>query len=210
MPNSIMALRNEVVIALDILSRIKHYRVATEQAVSGRSLLALLALCLSMISCASVPLSTMMRMSSFSQEKFLGLPPEDVGVKIRFAEGFGLDVANSRLAIEVASSTGVHNAAFDLEQTGLQPVQLPGGLFSSPQPGVGYQLRLTAQSKNKFRELQAFVARAKVEDIAIRVMPKLGAKPDGATSVVVWIDLRLTEEEGYFALVKAAQITLAK
>lgn len=157
-----------------------------------------------------MPLSTLMRMSSFSQEKFVGLRPEDVGVKIRFAEGFGLDVPKSRLAVEVASSAGVHNAAFDLEPTVLQPVRLPAGLFASPRPGVEYQLRLSAQSRSKFRQLQTFVARAKVDDIGIRVMPKLAVKPEGAASVLVWIDLRLRSEEGYFALVEAAEIPLAK
>lgn len=175
-----------------------------------RSWLIMLAVCPMLVSCASVPLSTAMRMSAFSQEKFLGLRPEDVGIKIRFAEGFGLDVPKSRLAVEVASSAGVHNAAFDLEPTGLQPVQLPAGLFSSPQPGVEYQLRLSAESKSRFRDLQAFVARAKVDDIGIRVMPKLAVKPEGAVSVLVWIDLRLRSEEGYFALVKAAEISLVK
>lgn len=153
--------------------------------------LALLAACLVVASCASVPFSTLMRMSSFSEEKFVGLRPDDIGVRIRLPEGFSLDVANSRLAIEVASNAGVHTGTFELEQT-------------------EYELRLTAQSKERFRQLQAFVARAKVEDIAIRVMPKLASRPAGASSVAVWIDLRLTREEGYFALVDGASISLAK
>ena len=161
--------------------------------------LALLALCFILASCASVPLSTLLRMSSFSEKKFVGLQPDEIGIKIRLPEGFALDVANSRLAIEVASNAGVHTAAFDLEQTGLQL-----------RPGVEYELQLTAQSRERFRRLQAFVAQAKVEDIAIRVMPKLASKPERARSVAVWIDLRLTQKEGYFALVDGASISLAK
>ena len=156
-----------------------------------RRRLALIALCLVLASCASVPLSTLMRMSSFSEEKFVGLRPDDIGIRIRLPEGFSLDVANSRLAIEVASNAGVHTGTFELEQT-------------------EYELRLTAASKDRFRDLQAFVAKAKVEDIAIRVMPKLASKPEGASSVAVWIDLRLTRAEGYFALVDGASISLAK
>ena len=40
-----------------------------------RRRLALFALCLGVASCASVPLSTLMRMSSFSEEQFVGLRP---------------------------------------------------------------------------------------------------------------------------------------
>jgi len=161
--------------------------------------LALLALCFILASCASVPLSTLMRMSSFSEEKFAGLRPDDIGIKVRLPEGFALDVAHSRLAIEVASNAGTHTAAFDLEQTGLQS-----------RAGGEYELQLTAEARDRFRQLQAFVAKAQVEDIAIRVMPKLASKPERASSVAVWIDLRLAQEDGYFALVDGASISLAK
>ena len=174
------------------------------------SALTVLALSAILASCASVPLSTVMRMAPFSEEKFIGLRPDDIGIRIRFSDGFELDVANSRLAIEVASSAGVHDAQFDLEQTGMQPVRLSSGLFSRPQPGVEYDLQLSSGSKTRFHDLQAFVARAKVQDIGVRVMPKLASKPDGATSVLVWIDLRLTREQGYFALLEAASISLLK
>lgn len=160
--------------------------------------------------CASVPLSTALRMASFSEQRFASVRPEEIGIKIRFPQGFGLDVANSRLAIEVASNAGIHDAAFQLEQTGLQSVLLSTGLFSSSRPGVEYELRLPAASQVEFRDLQAFVQRAKIEDIAIRVMPKLAARPDGAGSVDVWIDLRLEQDEGYFPLVDAASISLTK
>lgn len=160
-------------------------------------------------SCASIPLTTALRLSSFGEQQFVGLRPEEIGIRIRFPRGFGLDVANSRLAIEVASNAGVHDAAFDLEQSSAQTVRLPAGIFST-QPGVEYELRLPAASRDRFRELQAFVSRAKVEDIGIRVMPRLATKPDGADTVVVWIDLRLKQDEGYFLLVDAASISLKK
>jgi len=69
---------------------------------------------------------------------------------------------------------------------------------------------LSTASRKDFRELQAFVAKAKVEDIAIRVRPKLASEPDGAKSVDVWIDLRSKQEEGYFVLVDAATLSLTR
>lgn len=177
----------------------------------ARMLIAVLTLSLALLSsCASVPLSTALRMSSFSEQQFASLRPEQIGIKIRFPQGFRLDVANSRLAIEVASSAGVHDTAFELEQTGVQAVQLSMGLFASRQPGVEYELRLSAASEQRFRQLQAFVSKAKVDDIAIRVMPRLAARPEGASSVDVWVDLQLKQDEGYFPLVSAASISLTK
>jgi len=158
--------------------------------------------------CASVPLSTMVRMSSFSERDFSGLSADEVGVKIRIPSGFTLDVASSWLGIEVASKAGVHNARFELDQVKLQAVELPGGFFSGSRPGKEYELRLSSSSAAAFRGLQEFVSRGKAEDINIRVVPKLSSSPEEATSVAVWIDLRLSEREGYFPLVDGTSIPL--
>ena len=174
----------------------------------ARILLALLVL--SLQGCASVPLSTMVRMSSFSERDFSGLSADEVGVKIRIPRGFGLDVANSWLGIEVASKAGIHDARFELVQVKSQVIALPGGFFSGPTPGMEYELRLSNASAGAFRDLQEFVSRGKAEDINIRVVPKLSSSPEAATSIAVWIDLRLSEREGYFPLVDGTSIPLAR
>jgi hypothetical protein len=176
--------------------------------VKARILLA--ALVLSLQGCASVPLSTLARMSSFSARDFAGLSADEVGVKIRIPRGFGLDVANSWLGIEVRSRAGIHNARFELDQVKSQVVALPGGFFSGPKPGMKYELRLSNSSAGAFRDLQEFVSQGKAEDINIRVVPKLSSSPEGATSIAVWIDLQLSEREGYFPLVDGTTIPLER
>jgi len=172
--------------------------------------LALAVVCLSVQACASVPLATMVRMSSFDARDFSGLIAGEVGVRIRIPRGFGLDAANSWLGVEVTSTAGVHNARFQLDQVKLQVAALPGGFFSGPKPGMEYELRLSDSSAGAFRDLQEFVSRGKAEDINIRVVPKLSSSPEGATSVAVWIDLRLSGKEGYFPLVDGASIPLQR
>lgn len=164
---------------------------------------------LSLQGCASVPLSTMVRMSSFSERDFSGLSADEVGVKIRIPGGFGLDVANSWLGIEVTSKAGSHNARFELDQVKSQVVALPGGFLSGPTPGTEHELRLSNSSAGAFRDLQEFVSQGKAEDINIRVVPKLSSSPEGATSIAVWIDLRLSKRDGYFPLVAGTSIPLA-
>jgi hypothetical protein len=175
-----------------------------------RRTVVLAALVLSLQGCASVPLSTMVRMGSFSERDFSGLSADEVGVKIRIPRGFGLDVANSWLGIEVTSKAGIHDARFELDQANSQVVELPGGFFSGPKPGTEYELHLSNSSAGAFRDLQEFVSQGKAQDINIRVVPKLSYSPEGATSIVVWIDLRLSEREGYFPLVDGTSIPLER
>lgn len=183
-------------------------RVASRGHHAVKAGLLLAVVCIALHGCASMPLSTMVRMSSFSERDFSALSADEVGVRIRMPKGFGLDVASSWLGIEVTSGAGVHSARFELDQVSLQGVALPGGFLSGPMPGVEYELRLSDASAGAFRELQEFVARGKSEDINIRVVPRLSTSPEGAASVAVWIDLRLSRKEGYFALVDRASIPL--
>jgi len=166
--------------------------------------------CFAFQGCASMPLATMARMSTFDESEFAILQPEQLGVRIRIPDGFSLDVGKSWLGIEIGSTKGVHDARFELGQVSLLPVPLPGGLFSGSRRGLQYELRLTRPSESRFRDLQTFVSQGKLEDVNIRVVPKLASSPSDATSVPVWIDLRLSTQEGYFALVDDASIALKR
>ena len=167
-------------------------------------------LCLLLWGCVSVPLSTLVRMSAFDERDFSKLEAEELRVKIKLPEGFELNVEESWLGIEISSAAGVHDTTFELDEEIVHGVPLPGGIFSSPGTGTEYVLRLSASSTGKFRELQAFVSRARTEDINIKVVPKLSSYPEDATSVKVWISLLLSPTQGYFALLDGATISLSK
>ena len=167
-------------------------------------------LCLLLWGCVSVPLSTLVRLRAFDERDFSALEADELRVKIQLPEGFGLDAEQSGLGIEIRSAAGVHDATFELDEEIVHGVPLPGSLFSSSGTGTEYVLRLSAPSTGKFRELQAFVTRARTEDINVKVVPKLSSYPEDATSVKVWISLLLSPTQGYFTLVDGATISLGK
>ena len=166
--------------------------------------------CLCVSSCVSVPLSTIVRMSTFDGRDFAKLDAEVVRVRITLPQGFGLNVGMSWLGVEVKSAAGVHSGAFELDQEQVRVTHIPGGIFSGTEKGTAYTLRLSAPSKAKFRELQGFVRRAHADEINIRVVPRLSSFPRDVASAKVWIDLLLSETQGYFTLLDAAQIPLEK
>ncbi|MDY6945043.1 MAG: hypothetical protein SXG53_04940 [Pseudomonadota bacterium] len=167
-------------------------------------------LCVLLCGCASVPFSTLVRMSAFDARDFSKLEAEELRVKIRLPEGFRLNVEESWLGIQISSAAGVHDATFQLDEESLYGVNLPGRIFSSASAGAEYVLKLSAPSTAKFRELQAFVAQAPAQDINIKVVPKLSSYPEDATSVRVWISLLLSPAQGYFALLDGTTISLSK
>jgi hypothetical protein len=164
--------------------------------------------CACLAGCVSVPLSTMVRMSTFDEQDFAALDPDVVRVRITLPRAFVLDTRKSWLGVNLASSAGVHEGKFELSQVAVQPAVVPGGLFAPDEPGTEYTLRLAEHSRAPFKELQGFVKRGRPEQVTIRVVPILSSFPEDAASVDVWIDLLLSADAGFFTLLKGARVPM--
>lgn len=169
---------------------------------------ALLLLCLGISSCVSVPLSTIVRMSTFDESDFAQLNPDVVRVRIKLPQGFNLNAGKSSLGVKITAAAGVHYGEFKLDQEAAEGTQLSKGMFSENTPGTAYTLRLSAPSKKEFRELQTFVSRGQPGEVTIYVSPRLSSFPNDVPSVNIWIDLLLSESQGYFTLVDAAELPM--
>jgi len=170
--------------------------------------IAFLLLCLGISSCVSVPLSTIVRMSTFDERDFVQLNPDVVRVRIKLPDGFNLNAGKSSLGVRITSAAGVHHGEFKLEQVTAERAQLSKDMFSDDMPGTAYTLRLSVPSKKEFRDLQTFVRRGHPGEIVIAVGPILSSFPKDAPTVNVWIDLLLSESQGYFTLLDAAEVPM--
>ncbi|MFA5938872.1 MAG: hypothetical protein WC809_05915 [Sinimarinibacterium sp.] len=167
-----------------------------------------LLLCLAIAGCVSVPLSTMVRMSTFGVGDFVQLNPDAVRVRITLPLGYALNAARSSLGVRIESPAGVHDGTFKLDQDSVAQVQVSAGMFSATTAGTAYTLKLSAPSKKAFLELQTFVGKGNPGQITISVVPILFSFPDDVASVKVWIDLLLSEAQGFFTLLDAAEVPL--
>ena len=165
-------------------------------------------LCLALASCASIPLSTIARMSGFDEADFAALDPSAVRIRIALPEGSELDAEKSRLRAKVVSGTREREDQFHLEPELVEPDTRGGGLFSAAVPCTVHVLRLTEASRQSFEALQAFASEGRINVIDITVRPAFAAMPEDATSVTVWIDLLLSRSDGWFTLMDAASVEL--
>jgi len=157
-----------------------------------------------------VPLSTVVRMSTFDAENFAALNPDELRVRVILPGGFVLDTRESWLGIDMTSSAGQHHGVFKLLEESVLLSEISKGFFSEPEQGTSYLLSLTPSSRVEFRDLQHFVSKATADDISIRVVPKLASHPKDATSVNISVDLLLSQSQGFFTLVDSAQLPLGK
>lgn len=170
--------------------------------------LAFFGLVLTLGACASVPLSTMARMATFDERDFATLNADVVRVKITVPEGFGIDAKRSRLDVQVTSSDGSHIGAFELEEERNESRMIPGGIFSGPTKGTAFVLRLSEPSRQKFRDLQRFVRQGQTDNIKLNVAAVLSTAPAEAAEVTFWVDVLLSQRQGYFALLDAVTMPI--
>lgn len=167
-------------------------------------------LCLGLAGCASVPLSTMVRMSTFDHRDFVALDADVLRVRVTLPQAFVLDTAKSWLGVEISSPAGSHTGEFRLTQEMMQPREVAAGVFSDDLPATAYTLKLADPSRAEFRRLQAFVAQGRPGNVTIRVVPILSSFPPDAPSTRVWIDLQLAAAQGFFTLVDGAELPMDK
>ncbi len=158
--------------------------------------------------CSSVPFGTIARLSTFDAEDFSLLNGEELEVRISLPAEFKLNIEDSALEVEADSRAGIHSSAFELallkQQTGIKP----GGLFASERQINIYRLTLSPRSIDKFKRLQRFFTEAPIDNLNIRVKPKMLDFPAEAQEVELWIELQLSKSEGYMTLLDGATLPL--
>lgn len=164
---------------------------------------------LSLCGCTSIPIATMVKMSTFGWEDFQAINSEEVKVKITVPDGFVLNADKSWVGVDVNSSSGAHYGVFNLEEFERPYSEQQKNFFTNKKVTV-YNLRFDSLSKDKFDQLQGFLSHSEADDIAIRVVPKLDSFPTTAKNVEVSIDIQFSSADGYFTLIDKAELSLDK
>lgn len=168
----------------------------------------LLTIVLGVTGCATVPLTTILRMATFNDLDFAELEPNVIRVKIKLEDGFKLNAEQSQLAVQITSPAGSHYGHFSLETISVSQTELSQGVFSRNVLGTEYTLRLSDTSQKAFEKLKDFVKRGKPRKILVAIRPILSSSPQSAETVTVWVDLLITNNDGYFTLLEAAKVPM--
>ena len=157
--------------------------------------------------CASIPLSTALRLSSLDAEDVAGIDPSGLVLQVSLPTGFELDVAGTRLGLSLEDKAGATRRA----QMGLvlrQQVSAsrPGGFFADDIPVQTYVLALSDEGANQLANVQRSLRTSEPASLQFTVEAPLSRTPADAKSMTFWADLRLAPGEPWLRLVDAATI----
>lgn len=157
--------------------------------------------------CASIPLSTALRFSSWSVERFAQVDPAQVRVRLSVDRGYRFDIPQSRLQVSMTDSRGApHVALLPLSQLRTFQEQRSRGWLSRDVDVETSLLSLSPEGAARLRELQRRLLEGKPQSFEITVTGKLAELPSAPRKITFWADLRLADGEPFVPLIDGADI----
>jgi hypothetical protein len=161
--------------------------------------------------CASIPLSTAVRLSKLDTRSLAQIDPDEVRVRLSVPVGYELDLAKSRLTFVLTETSGEsHSAEMTLKRLQTTHESRPGGWFSADVPVSTHLLALSADGVRQLREIQRIALSDQVRDFQFSVQSQFSRIPDDAQALTFWADLKLSPQEPFMPLIDGAKIKLER
>lgn len=173
-----------------------------------RNLIAItLAALLLLVGCASIPLSTMLRLSALEPNKLAQVDPGEVRVRVSIPEAYELNVPESRLTLALSTEGGEErNARMGLSLLQQTREQRSAGLFAGNLSVSTYVLALTPEGAQQMRSMQQFLLTGNPNEVTFGIRAPLSEAPAKGAEMTLWADVKLSREDPYMTLIDAARI----
>lgn len=165
--------------------------------------------------CASIPFSTMATFSQFDENTLTTLDPNQMLVKVSVGHDFNLQQDSTKLQLSVQPSNVNKSteAAFGLELLSKVTEKRATGLFSADMEVTTYQFKIDQTGIDALKKLQSQLKTAGlVGDFSFNVETEFDAKDETEIKdeIWLWIDIQLSEQQGYIPLFDAAKMEIKK
>lgn len=156
--------------------------------------------------CASIPLSTMMSMSSMSPRSLAQVDPAQVRVRLSVPKGFEVDVPASHLTFSLENPSVARSSQLDLRALSVAKDVRPGGFLAPDLPVTTYLLTLTPEGQAELRSLQQVLLGMEHGTFQFGFKTDFAKRPPGARQIVFWVDLKLSDSEPFMPLLDRAEV----
>lgn len=162
-----------------------------------------------LVACSSIPVSTMLRMSSMDAETLQEIQPEALRARITLEPQVTPNLEESKLSVTLGTLKGERQFGFSLQSDGQESIANEGGWFSEEAQLTAYTLKLSESAIADFKAMQAEFLQQSPESMGLNVKAILH-RPDDHTSGVMTVELKLFSDEDFFTLVDEYHYTIGE
>ncbi|MBV34450.1 MAG: hypothetical protein CMP47_03195 [Rickettsiales bacterium] len=172
----------------------------------NKKALSILALVFLASACSHIPLSTMVSMSSFDEEDFVAITPENIRVKVRTDKPLSLSDEHVKLEFNIEGPSGRLSEAVSLTKLS-QSTHIINKWFGEDRKEYARTFALSEQAVITFKQVQkSKLVRTAAENSKFKFKANISFPDDTPTQLMLTIDLLLKPEKGYFTLFEDVHI----
>ena len=168
--------------------------------------IAVVAFCIFIASCASVPLGTLLRFSTFDEQDFAEIDPETLSVRIFMQDPAKLSDTPVSLSLLLETAGEPIMGDYEMQASRTWRDKISGGLFSADTHGNMYQFGLTPDQIILFRQLQQDLSNLEITHMTFTTSFHLDRSISYADQVKVWVFLAMDEKADYITLIEGASL----
>lgn len=161
-----------------------------------------------MSGCASIPLSTMMKFSSFQMSDFVALQPEDIKAKIIIDEPVKIDIEKVDLSLELETEQYNKMYKFPLSLIETKDIPAKTGWFGDDEAKTEYTFNLSSESVQNFQEVQQLLSTHSTGTFGLSVNSGFESLPSDLESVNLSILLKLASDDDFTPIFEDATIKI--
>ena len=160
--------------------------------------------------CASIPLSTMLKFSSFEKSDFVALEPADIKAKIILDQPVEIDIEKVQLGLEVGTEQGSRSYKFPLSLLERRAIPAKEGWFDSDEAKTEYTFNLSSESVKNFKEVQQLLTNKSGGKFGFSVSSGFENLPNDVQSVNLSILLKLQNHDDFVPIFDDATIAIKR
>lgn len=160
---------------------------------------------LSLTSCANIPLGTMLKLSSFDDDTFLALKPEDLNSKIHLDKPFTINLNKTSLSLILVTLDGEIKYDFPLKLKSKRTVQAENGWLSSIPERTEYIFVLSRKAIDSFIELQQAMRYKPTKNTRFIIKTRFNDTSTKPSNIYMSIFIKLDKDD-YITLIDRASV----
>lgn len=159
-------------------------------------------------SCANIPIGTMIQLSTFDENSFLELNPQDLKTKIQIDQPVQLKDNQTKISISFNTSKGEKTYQYPVEVVSKKVIPSQKGFFISEPEKTEYEFVLSKEAVENVYELQRKLHNEQLKELSFSVDTKFKDIPANITDVTLSIFINLSQESNYITLIDRASVKI--
>ncbi|MBB1311087.1 hypothetical protein H5162_16815 [Pseudoalteromonas sp. SR41-8] len=165
-------------------------------------------ICLILFSCSSIPVGTMLKLSSLDGDSFLKLKPKELRTKIQIDKPMEIDVTKTKLSLELETSKGNIIFNFPLNVVYVKDILPEENWLTAIPERSEYELSLSEEAIKNFKNLQVKMKAEQPKRFSFNVDTDVENNPMNQEAITLSIFVRFSENSDYITLFDRASVKI--